>query len=78
MANLYSLLNDNKTSIELYKQALHLTPNDAKVYMLLGNSHYLDNDIEKAIASYRASISIEPDNDEYRLIYSQVMEDYVG
>ena len=45
--------------------------------MLLGNTHYLDNDIEQAISSYRASIELAPDNDEYRLVYSQVIEDYV-
>ena len=45
--------------------------------MLLGNAHYLDNDMEQAIQSYRASISLAPENDEYRLIYSQVMDDYV-
>ena len=45
--------------------------------MLLGNAHYLDNDIEQAIASYKASIGLAPDNDEYKLIYSQVVEDYI-
>ena len=45
--------------------------------MLLGNAHYLDNDIEQAIASYRASINIEPENDEYRLIYTQVLDEYI-
>ena len=45
--------------------------------MLLGNAHYLDKDIEQAISSYRASIDLAPENDEYKLIYSQVVEDYV-
>ena len=67
-----------KESVDLYKQALRVTPNDAEIYMLLGNAHYLDNDIEKAIASYKSSIALAPDNDEYRLIYSQVVEDYVN
>jgi hypothetical protein len=29
------------------------------------------------MSSYRASVSLAPDNDEYRLIYSQVTEDYI-
>lgn len=61
----------------MYKQALHVDPNNAEIYELLGNAHYLDKDTDQAIQSYRAAISLEPTNDEYRLIYSQVMEDYV-
>ena len=77
LANLYTSLDRVPEAINLYKQALQVTPNDAETYMLLGNAHYLDNDIEQAIASYKASIAIAPENDEYRLIYSQVMDDYV-
>ena len=77
LANLYSNANNQKAAIDLYKKALQVEPNNPQTYSLLGNAHYLDNDMEQAIASYRASISIAPDNDEYRLIYSQVMEDYV-
>ena len=61
----------------MYKEALHATPNDPETYMLLGNAHYLDNDIEKAIASYRSSINIAPENDEYRLVYTQVLDEYI-
>ena len=77
MANLYTSLSKNKDAIELYKKALRVQPNVAETYMLLGNAHYLDNDIEQAIQAYRASINLEPTNDEYRLVYSQVMDDYV-
>ena len=45
--------------------------------MLLGNAHYLNNEIEQAIASYRASINIAPENDEYRLVYTQVLDEYI-
>ena len=62
----------------MYKKALRVETNNPETYVLLGNAHYLDNDIEQAILSYRAAISISPDNDEYRLIYSQVMEDYIN
>ena len=77
MANLYSSLVRIKEAVELYRKALQVEPNNPETYMLLGNAHYLDKDIEQAISSYRASISIAPENDEYRLIYSQVMDDYV-
>ena len=45
--------------------------------MLLGNAHYLKGDMEESIASYRASISIEPENDEFRLVYTQVLDEYI-
>ena len=45
--------------------------------MLLGNAHYLNNEIEQAIASYRASINLAPENDEYRLVYTQVLDEYI-
>ena len=45
--------------------------------MLLGNAHYLKGEVEQAIASYRASINISPENDEYRLVYTQVLDEYI-
>ena len=33
--------------------------------------------VEQAIASYRASINISPENDEYRLVYTQVLDEYI-
>ena len=77
LANLYTSLDRISEAIDLYKKALQVEPNNSETFMLLGNAHYLDKDIEQAISSYRASISISPENDEYRLIYSQVVEDYV-
>ena len=77
LANLYSSSNRLEEAVTLYKKAIQAAPNDPETYMLLGNVHYLNKDLEQAIQAYRASISLAPDNDEYRLIYSQVMEDYV-
>jgi cytochrome c-type biogenesis protein CcmH/NrfG len=74
---LYSSLNRISEAIEYYKKALRIEQNNPETYMLLGNVHYLNNDLEQSVQAYRASISLAPDNDEYRLIYSQVMEDYV-
>ena len=77
LANLYTNYNRIDLAMDLYKEALRVKPNDAETYMLLGNAHYLDKDIEKAIASYRASINIQPENDEYRLVYNQVLDEYI-
>ncbi|MFQ8627033.1 MAG: tetratricopeptide repeat protein, partial [Candidatus Gastranaerophilaceae bacterium] len=64
-------------ALDLYKEAIRLKANSAETYMLLGNAHYLNNEIEQAIASYRASINIAPENDEYRLVYTQVLDEYI-
>ena len=64
-------------AMDLYKQALKISPNDAQTYMLLGNAHYLRGEIEKSIASYRAAIKIEPENDEHKLVYIQVLDEYI-
>ena len=77
LANLYSNQERHQEAIETYRKALQADPNNAETFELLGNAHYLNNDIDQAIQSYRAAIAIEPTNDEYRLIYSQVMEDYI-
>ena len=77
LANLYSNEGRIEEAIETYRKALHVDPNNAETFVLLGNAHYLGNDIDQAIQSYRAAIAIAPTNDEYKLIYSQVMEDYI-
>ena len=77
MANLYTNYNRIDLAMEKYKEALRVVPNDAETYMLLGNAHYLKGEIEQAMASYKASINISPENDEYRLIYSQIADEYI-
>ena len=77
LANLYTNYNRIDLAMNLYKEALRAKPNDAETYMLLGNAHYLDGVVEQAIASYRSSIAIEPENDEYKLIYNQVLDEYI-
>jgi hypothetical protein len=45
--------------------------------LLLGNGHYLQGDIEQALAAYRASITLDQTNDETRLIYNLVLDEYI-
>ena len=37
----------------------------------------MNNDIERAIHSYRAAVNMRPENDEYKLVFIQVLEDYI-
>ena len=77
LGNLDTNLNRLDDAMAEYKKILRFSPNNAETYMLLGNAHYLQGDIEKAIASYRSSIKIEPDNDEHKLVYFQVLDEYI-
>ena len=37
----------------------------------------MHNEIERSIYSYRAAVNLRPENDEYKLIFVQVLEDYI-
>ena len=56
LATYIQTLNRLDDAMAEYKKILRFSPNNAETYMLLGNAHYLQGDIEKAIASYRSSI----------------------
>ena len=77
MGNLYSNFNKLDEAVEYYKKALHIQPNDAESYMLLGNAHYLKGELEKAIGAYKSAMTIAPENDEYKLVYFQAIDEYV-
>ena len=64
-------------AIDIYREALRVKPNSAETYLLLGNAHYLKGEIEEAKGSYKSAINIAPENDEYRLIYTQVLDEYI-
>ena len=38
----------------------------------------MNNEIERAIQSYRAAVNMRPENDEYKLVFIQVLEDYIN
>ena len=39
--------------------------------------YYMNNEIERSIYSYRAAINLKPENDEYKLVFIQVLEDFI-
>ena len=77
LGNLYTNLGRIEEGMDEYKKVLHFAQNDAQTYVLLGNAHYLNNEIEKAIGSYKAAIDIQPENDEFKLVYYQIMDEYI-
>ena len=38
----------------------------------------MNNEIERSIYSYRAAVNLRPENDEYKLVFIQVLEDYIN
>ena len=37
----------------------------------------MKNEIERSIFSYRAAVNLKPENDEYKLVFIQVLDDYL-
>ena len=76
-ANLYTNFNHLDLAMDLYKECLRLKPTNPETYMLLGNAYYLKGELEHSIDAYKSSIGIAPENDEYRLVYTQVLDEYI-
>ena len=51
---------------------------DPSIYVLLANIYFMNNDIERSIYAYRAAVNLRPENDEYKLVFIQVLEDYIA
>ena len=60
-----------------YKKALHINKMDANLFVLIGNIYYMRGEIERSIYSYRAAVNIRPENDEYKLVFIQILNDFM-
>ena len=65
-------------AIDQYKKALKINKLDPSIYVLIANVFYMNNEFEKAIQAYRAAVNMRPENDEYKLVFIQVLEDYIN
>jgi Flp pilus assembly protein TadD, contains TPR repeats len=77
LGNLYSDLGKFDLAHEQYNKLIDLNRKDAVAYMSQGNAYYMQNNIEKALVSYRDAIKTAPDNDEYKLVYIQILDEYI-
>ena len=75
--NLYSNIKKFEEAEAQYKEALKINKLDPSIYVLIANVYYMNNEIERSIYSYRASVNMRPENDEYKLVFIQVLEDYI-
>ena len=78
VGNMYSNFKDYDSALEYYNQALSLSPEDASIHVLIANTYYMGNEIEKSLESYRYAVNLVPENDEYKLVYIQLLEDYIA
>lgn len=60
-----------------YNKILDKNYRNAIAHISAGNAYYKQNNIEKALVSYRDAIKMSPENDEYKLVYLQVLDEYI-
>ena len=74
---MYSNVKKYKEAEEQYKEALKINKLDPSIYVLIANVYYMSGQIERSIYSYRAAVNMRPENDEYKLVFIQVLDDFV-
>ena len=77
LGNLYSNIKKYNEAEEQYREALKINKLDPSIFVLIANTYYMNNQIERSIFSYRAAVNLRPENDEYKLVFIQVLEDYI-
>ena len=77
LGNLYSNLKKYKEAESQYKEALKINKLDPSIFVLIANVYYMNNEVERSIYSYRAAVNMRPENDEYKLVFIQVLEDFL-
>ena len=60
-----------------YREALKINKLDPSVFVLIANVYFMSGQVERSIYSYRAAVNLRPENDEYKLVFIQVLEDYI-
>ena len=45
---------------------------------MIANVYFMNQEIERSIYSYRAAVNLRPENDEYKLVFIQVLEDFIA
>ena len=77
LGNLYANHKHFEDAEAQYKEALKINKMDPSLHVLIANLNYMNDQIEKSIYSYRAAVNLRPENDEYKLVFIQVLDDYI-
>ena len=74
---LYSNIKKYTEAEEQYREALKINKLDPSIYVLIANVYFMNNEAERSLYSYRAAVNLRPENDEYKLVFIQVLKDYI-
>ena len=77
LGNLYYDMGQFGEAIKAYEKAIKYDYKDSIAHMSKGNALYMQKDLALALKSYREAIRMCPDNDEYKLIYLQILDEFI-
>ena len=77
MANIYVEKSQLEKAAGLYEKAAELKPDDPKTYTFIGNTYFMMDNLEKAILTYRKAINIDSKNQENKLVYLDMIQEYI-
>ncbi|MFM6454654.1 MAG: glycoside hydrolase family 99-like domain-containing protein [Planktothrix sp.] len=67
-------IENDPTDIESYQKALEIKPDDAELYLGLGNAWIAKGEVEKAIPAYQSAIRINPGLNEAKFKLEQLLK----
>ena len=77
LGNLYSSEQKFEEAVECYKKVIALQPANVNAYTLLGNTYVMLKDLHSAINIYKQAVDIDSDNDEIKLVYIEIIQEYI-
>ena len=60
------------------KKVLEINPANANAFTLLGNIYVMQHDLRSAVSCYKQAVDILPENDEIKLIYLEIVQEYIN
>ena len=76
--NVYNSIKDYENALKCYKKADEIKPNVPSIMILSANVDALRGDLKSAINTYRKAVSLSKDNGELKLIYYDLIKDFIS
>lgn len=77
MGNLYFAEHNYEKAVELYKKVIEIEPANSNAFTILGNTYVMQKDLRSAISCYKQAIDIDNENDELKLIYIEIIQEFI-